>query len=65
MYRYFFLATTVVLTTAFASPALAEPAIHPDEGLQHLHWQDARQAVGKTAFISGKVTDVGHHSDSG
>ena len=37
----------------------AEPAIHPDEGLKHLAWQDARQAVGETAFISGKIINVG------
>ena len=37
----------------------AEPAIHPDEGLKHLAWSDARKAVGENAFISGKVINVG------
>ena len=36
----------------------AEPAIHPDEGLKHLAWPDARKAVGENAFISGKIIDV-------
>jgi endonuclease/exonuclease/phosphatase family metal-dependent hydrolase len=35
-----------------------EPPIHPDEGLKHLRWEDARRAVGETAFISGKIIDV-------
>lgn len=38
---------------------LEEPAIHPDEGLQQLHWTDAEKAVGEVAFISGKIIDVG------
>ena len=42
-------------------PEVSKPAppIHPDEGLKHLAWQDARSAVGETAFICGKIIDVG------
>ncbi|MDC0937284.1 endonuclease/exonuclease/phosphatase family protein, partial [Pirellulales bacterium] len=38
----------------------AEPAIHPDESRLQLSWKDARKAVGKQAFISGKVIRVGN-----
>ncbi len=49
--------TAVLLS--FCNPAFAEQEIHPDEALQHLHWEDAHHAIGKVAFISGKIVDVG------
>lgn len=51
-------ATSVLLCSLIGVLAHAEPAIHPDEGLKHLGWQDARKAVGETAFISGKIINV-------
>jgi endonuclease/exonuclease/phosphatase family metal-dependent hydrolase len=51
-------ATTVLLLLFQSGPVAAEPPIHPDEGLKHLAWQDARKAVGESAFISGKIIDV-------
>lgn len=51
-------ATTVLILLFQVGLVSAEPPIHPDEGLKHLAWQDARQAVGETAFISGKIIDV-------
>ncbi len=52
-------AAAILLLTFLAGLVHAEPAIHPDEGRQHLVWQDARKAAGEVAFISGKVIDVG------
>lgn len=43
---------------AATSPAAAEPIIHPDEAIPHLRWSDARKAVGKEVFISGKIINV-------
>lgn len=51
-------ATSALILFLLAGRVLAEPPIHPDEGLKNLRWQDARQAVGETAFISGKIIDV-------
>ncbi len=43
------------------SPALqAEPPIHPDEGIKHIDWKDARDAIGQTVFVSGKIVRVGN-----
>jgi endonuclease/exonuclease/phosphatase family metal-dependent hydrolase len=36
----------------------SDSPIGSEEGRPELHWKDARQAVGKTAFISGFVQDV-------
>ena len=51
-------APALLLLTLLAGLAYAEPAIHPDEGLKHLAWQDARKATGEVAYISGKIIDV-------
>lgn len=51
-------APALLLLTLLAGLAYAEPAIHPDEGLKHLAWQDARKAAGEVAYISGKIIDV-------
>ena len=52
-------ATSVLLFLLVGGLVHAEPAIHPDEGLKHLAWPDARKAVGENAFISGKIINVG------
>ena len=49
----------LLLLNLFVPLATAEPAIHPDEGLPQLAWQDARTAVGKEAFVCGKILRVG------
>lgn len=51
-------ATSTLLLLTLAGLARAEPPIHPDEGLKHLAWQDARKAAGEVAYISGKVIEV-------
>lgn len=53
------IAGTFLLLASFVGLAHAEPAIHPDEGLKQLKWQDARSAVGEEAFICGKILRVG------
>ena len=52
----FFLAVVVCLATV--RPALAQPAIGADEGRPQVLWQEARQVVGKTAFVAGHVIGV-------
>ncbi|TWU28260.1 endonuclease/exonuclease/phosphatase family protein [Bythopirellula polymerisocia] len=37
----------------------ARPPIDPDEGLKHISWKDAGQAIGQTVFVSGKIVNVG------
>jgi endonuclease/exonuclease/phosphatase family metal-dependent hydrolase len=38
--------------------AQSSPPINPDEGRPQVHWNEARQIVGKLAFVSGKCIDV-------
>lgn len=54
-----FLAMSILPLSLVGGLVHAEPAIQPNEGLKQLAWQDARQAVGQTAFISGKIINVG------
>lgn len=38
--------------------AIAKPPIDPDEARPHLSWRDAGRAIGRTAFVSGRVAEV-------
>jgi endonuclease/exonuclease/phosphatase family metal-dependent hydrolase len=51
-------AAPMVLWVAAAAAACAQTAIRPDEGRPHVRWQEARQVVGRTAFVSGQVVGV-------
>lgn len=42
-----------------SSVALAQPAISPDEGVKHISWRDAENAVGQTVYVSGRIVNVG------
>lgn len=42
-----------------ASYLFAQPAIAPDEGVKHITWKDAANAVGDTVYVSGKIVNVG------
>lgn len=46
------------LLFALSPPLAAEPQISPVEGRPQIPWQDARQFIGKFAYVSGKVIDV-------
>jgi endonuclease/exonuclease/phosphatase family metal-dependent hydrolase len=37
----------------------AQSAIATDEGIKHINWKDAKDAIGQTVFVSGKVVTVG------
>ena len=41
-----------------AAAQTAQPSINPDEGRPQVHWNEARQIIGKLAFVSGKCIDV-------
>jgi endonuclease/exonuclease/phosphatase family metal-dependent hydrolase len=48
----------LALALVAAASAPAAPPIDPAEGRPQIQWQDARQFVGKLAFVAGEVTDV-------
>jgi endonuclease/exonuclease/phosphatase family metal-dependent hydrolase len=49
-----------VIFASFAGDyAFAQPAIAPDEGVKHITWKDAANAVGQTVYVSGKIVNVG------
>ena len=49
-----------LLSLLFLVPTVgAESPIHPDEGLKHLNWQDARSVVNQQAFVYGEIIRVG------
>lgn len=58
MYRTAF-AVCVSLLIVAASSAQTKPAIDPDEGVKHITWKDAGSVIGQTAFVSGKIVNVG------
>lgn len=37
----------------------AAPPIDPDEGIKHISWKDAGEAIGQTVLVSGKIVRVG------
>ena len=43
---------------ALSLQARAEAPIHPDEGLPQVQWQEAKQVMGKLAFVNGKCIAV-------
>lgn len=46
------------LLLALANPLAAAPPISPVEGRPQVPWEDARQLIGKFAYVSGKVINV-------
>ncbi|MEE9296679.1 MAG: endonuclease/exonuclease/phosphatase family protein [Phycisphaerae bacterium] len=50
--------TAWVITTSTARAQ--EPPIGADEGRPQISWRDADQAIGRVAFVSGRVAAVGH-----
>ncbi len=55
------LAPSLCLLLLFVSATRlqAQPAISADEGIKHINWKDAKDAIGQTVFVSGKVVNVG------
>ena len=55
------LATSLCALVLIATVSLlhAQPAIDPDEGVKHIDWKDAKDAVGQTVYVSGKIVTVG------
>jgi endonuclease/exonuclease/phosphatase family metal-dependent hydrolase len=47
-----------LLTLSLALTTPAKGQINPDEGRPQVMWEEARQVVGKTAFVSGQVLNV-------
>jgi len=51
---------TILLMVSLVPTALhARPPIDPDEGIKHISWDDAGDAIGQTVFVSGKIVRVG------
>jgi len=48
---------------ATARLCAAEPAIDPDEGVKHIAWTDAGNAIGETVYVSGKIVSTGKAGD--
>lgn len=48
----------LLLVVMVSSPTHAEPQLDPAEGRPQILWQDARQFIGKFAYVSGKVINV-------
>ncbi len=48
----------VLWLVALAGAAGAEAPINPDEGRPQVQWQEARQVIGKVAFVCGKCINV-------
>jgi hypothetical protein len=56
--RRIVLPLAAILCVVAAHRSLAQPPIGANEGRPTVLWQEARQIVGKTAFVTGHVTDV-------
>lgn len=41
-----------------------QPAIGPDEGVKHISWTDAANAVGETVYVSGTIVSTGKYGES-
>lgn len=39
--------------------AQTKTAIAPDEGVKHIDWKDAKNAIGQNVFVSGRIVRVG------
>jgi endonuclease/exonuclease/phosphatase family metal-dependent hydrolase len=58
------LSIVIALSLVTATSCVAEdPAIGPDEGVKHISWTDAANAVGETAYVSGTIVSTGKAGD--
>jgi endonuclease/exonuclease/phosphatase family metal-dependent hydrolase len=53
----------IVLILVTARFTAAEPAIGPDEGVKHIAWTDAANAIGETVYVSGTIVGTGKAGD--
>jgi hypothetical protein len=52
------IAAVLLLVVLLTLASRAHAQINPDEGRPQVMWEEARQVVGRTAFVSGKVLNV-------
>ncbi len=52
-------ASLLLIVSLVSATLHAAPPIDPDEGIKHIRWKDAGEAIGQTVFVSGKIVRVG------